>query len=90
MEPLLPLYVAVDARPHGAGSNGARPVSEKLPPVPTGLKQHGRLQRQDCGCAHDGAQWIELCAEDDTKERALHARAMADHRGVTTDPDPWS
>lgn len=65
-------------------------MSERKPPVPTGLKQHGRLQRLDCGCAHDGAQWIELCHDCHTAAAALHAQAMADRRGATVDPDPWS
>ena len=63
--------------------------------MPTGLKPRGRLTREACGCAHDGEQWIELCAECHPNADKRSCRAMADYRkreGLKTQesPDPWT
>jgi hypothetical protein len=39
-----------------------------------------RKHRDPCGCSHDGARWIDLCATHGAEAAAVHDRAKADHR----------
>lgn len=73
---------------------------------PTGLKPRGRIEREPCGCAHDGAQWIEFCDPHGIEHEAISAAwaigvsyrpgtTAADYldppaRRIDESIDPWS
>ena len=39
--------------------------------------------KSDCGCTHDGSQWLKLCALHSIEENAVHAAWALDHKRHT-------
>lgn len=41
-----------------------------------------KTYRDDCGCRHDGARWLELCTGHRIETDALHNQAAVDHAAL--------
>lgn len=48
-------------------------------------KKKIELDREDCGCSHDGSHWT-LCVKHQTEYNAFKAEVMADHRRTDRKP----
>ena len=56
--------------------------------IPTGIPQHGKLSKEECGCAYDELRrWIRLCKEHKEQADEVHAAAMA-HVSVSSQELP--
>ncbi len=45
-----------------------------------------RTYREPCGCKHDGARWIQMCAECAAEFQERHQRAEVEHQSVGSGP----